>query len=83
MGIFDYFRSKKKTANIAKDRLQLVIAHERSTRNGPDYLPQLKQDLLNVIRKYVPIDEDQMSVLFDKQDSLEVLELNITLNEKP
>lgn len=55
MSLLDYFRSNKKqnTAQLAKERLQIIVAHERSSRGGPDYLPQLKQDLLDVIRKYV------------------------------
>ena len=81
MNIFDFLRSRKKetTASIAKERLQIIVAHERSTRGGPDYLPQLKQDLLDVIRKYVEISPDQVSVQLDKKDDLSVLELNIML----
>ena len=58
MSLLDYFRSNKKqnTAQLAKERLQIIVAHERSSRGGPDYLPQLKQDILDVIRKYVNID---------------------------
>ena len=52
MSLLDYFRSNKKqnTAQLAKERLQIIVAHERSSR-GPDYLPQLKQDILDVIRE--------------------------------
>ena len=82
MSLLDYFRSNKKqnTAQLAKERLQIIVAHERSNRNGPDYLPQLKQDLLDVIRKYVAISPDQVTVQLDKKDDLSVLELNIMLN---
>ena len=83
MGIFNFFRNRKPqaSANIAKERLQVVIAHERSDREGPDYLPMLKQDILEVIKKYVSIGEDQVSVQLDSQDDCDVLELNITLPE--
>ncbi|MDO2947850.1 cell division topological specificity factor MinE [Aeromonas simiae] len=84
MSLLDYFRSNKKqsTAQLAKERLQIIVAHERTSRGGPDYLPQLKQDILDVIRKYVEIDPDQVSVQLDKKSAeLSVLELNITFSD--
>lgn len=61
MSLLSYFRSPKiKTASLAKERLQIIVAHERSQRDTPDYLPQLKKDILEVIRKYVPISSDQV-----------------------
>ena len=82
MSFLDFFMRPRKenTAKMAKERLQIIVAHERSTRGGPDYLPQLKQDLLDVIRKYVAISADQVTVQLDKKDDLSVLELNIMLN---
>lgn len=83
MGIFSFFRSRNEdhSAKVAKDRLQVLIAHERTGRNGPDYLPMLKQDILNVIKKYVSVGEEQVSVQLDTQENCDVLELNITLPE--
>ena len=81
MSLLDFFLRPRKdnTARVAKERLQIIVAHERSTRGGPDYLPQLKQDLLDVIRKYVATSPDQVTVQLDKKDDLSVLELNIML----
>jgi len=82
MRFLDYFKSSKKnTASIAKERLQIIVAHERGQREQPDYLPQMQQEILDVIRKYVPIDQDQVQVQLDKSDSCSVLELNVTLPE--
>lgn len=83
MGIFSFFRSRNEdhSAKVAKDRLQVLISHERTGRNGPDYLPMLRQDILNVIKKYVSVDEEQVSVQLDTQENRDVLELNITLPE--
>lgn len=83
MGILSFFRSRNEdhSAKVAKDRLQVLIAHERTGRNGPDYLPMLKQDILNVIKKYVSVGEDQVSVQLETQENCDVLELNITLPE--
>jgi len=84
MGIFSFFRSRSedRSAKVAKDRLQVLIAHERTGRNGPDYLPKLKQDILDVIKKYVSVGEDQVVVQLDTQENCDVLELNITLPEE-
>ncbi len=82
MGIFRFFkRAEDTSATIARDRLQVLIAHQRSGRRGPDYLPQLKQDILDVIKKYVAVSDDSVSVELDTQDNCDVLELNITLPE--
>ncbi|MAL99776.1 cell division topological specificity factor MinE [Hydrocarboniclastica marina] len=83
MSFFDYFRSKKNnSASIAKERLQIIVAHERGQRDQPDYLPALQQELLEVIRKYVQIDDDQVQVQLDKNASCSVLELNVTLPDR-
>lgn len=84
MGILSFFRNRRDaspSAAVAKGRLQVLIAHERTNRNGPEYLPQLKQDIVDVIKKYVNVGEDQVMVKIDSQDNREVLELNITLPE--
>ncbi|MDX3774433.1 cell division topological specificity factor MinE [Chromatiaceae bacterium AAb-1] len=80
MSLLDYFRSSKKnTASTAKERLQIIVAHERKRRSGPDYLPQLERDILEVIRKYVDIPADQITVSLEhRSDELSVLELNVT-----
>ena len=72
---------KKKTASVAKERLQIILAHERSGRNArqPDYLPALQRDLIAVISKYVRIDPQDIKVNLERQDNLEVLEVKIEL----
>jgi len=83
MSFFDYFKTRKKSsASIAKERLQIIVAHERNTREQPDYLPELQQELLAVIRRYVEIEDDQVQVQLDRNDSCSVLELNVTLPEE-
>ncbi|BFM06463.1 cell division topological specificity factor MinE [Halioxenophilus aromaticivorans] len=83
MSIFDYFKSTKKdTASVAKERLQIIVAHERSQRAQPDYLPRLQKELLEVIRKYVEIEQDQIDVQLEKNNDCSVLELNIVLPER-
>jgi len=81
MSIIDYlFRSRpKNTASIAKERLQIIVSHERITRNGPDYLPMLRQEIVNVIAKYVQIDQNQVKVELERSGNCSILELNVTL----
>lgn len=83
MSLLDYFRSTKpSSASIAKERLQILVAHERSSRNQPSYLPKLQQELLAVIQKYVNVGQDAISVKFEQDDEQEVLELNIILPDE-
>ena len=80
MSLLDYFRSTKpSSASVAKERLQILVAHERSARNRPSYLPQLQQELLAVVQKYVNVGEDAISVNFEQDENQETLELNIVL----
>ena len=74
---------KKKTASVAKERLQIILAHERSGRSAgqPDYLPALQRELVAVISKYVKNNPEDLKVHFERQDDLEVLEVKIELPE--
>lgn len=83
MALVDFFLSgKKTTANVAKERLQIIVAERRKGDNAPHYLPQLKRDLLDVISKYVKIDPEMLSVQCEKKDGdISILELNVTLPE--
>lgn len=84
MSIFDFLLARKKvtSASIAKERLQIIVAHERGNRNQPDYLPALQEELIAVIRKYVHIDQDQVQVALENQGTCSILELNVTLPER-
>ena len=84
MGIFDYFKSKSEptSASVAKDRLQIIVAHERSRRTHPDYLEQMQQEIIAVIRKYVQIESDDVQIQLENTDDCSVLELNVTIPEK-
>ena len=76
-----FLGEKKKTATVAKERLQIILAHERSGRGSPraDYLPQLQAELMAVISKYVNISPEDIKVSLEKQANFEVLEVKIEL----
>ena len=82
MGLLDSFAAHPPTANVAKERLRIIVAQERSARGGPDYLPLLRRELLEVIRKYVNVDPDAVQINLEREDGHEVLELSVALPEK-
>ncbi len=73
------FVQKQKSAVVAKERLQLIIARERGSQGSPDFLPALQKELIQVISKYVNVDHDDIKVSLEKQGNFEVLEVNIVL----
>lgn len=80
MAILDWlFGSKPKSAAVAKERLQLIIAHERADHSPPNFLPALQKELVAVISKYVKVSDRDIKVNLEKQGNLEVLEVNIVL----
>jgi cell division topological specificity factor len=83
MSWMDYFRrtSPGATANLAKDRLQIIVAREGRSKSKATYLPQLRQELLQVLAKYEKIDLDQVTVTVESQGECEVLELNVILSD--
>jgi cell division topological specificity factor len=78
------FRAEKKSsAQTAKERLMVAVAYQRSgNANGPAYLPRMREELLGVVRKYVQVPDDAVQFTVQREDGLEVLELNITLPEQ-
>ncbi|CAG35397.1 cell division topological specificity factor MinE [Desulfotalea psychrophila] len=81
MSLFSFFKNEEKPSSAAraKERLQVVIAHERGAVERPDYLPQLQRDLLEVIKKYVDISEDKLDIKVDCIGGLSTLEVNVEL----
>jgi cell division topological specificity factor len=81
MALFDIFGKDKgpKSANIAKERLKVIVAHERRARNAPDFLPALQNDILAVIRKYVEIEQDQLQIDLNDDGNCSILEVNVNL----
>lgn len=83
MGILDFFKTKpKNTANVAKERLRIIVAQERAQRDSPDYLPTLRREILEVIKKYINVDPDAVLISVERDGDQEVLELTVTLPEK-
>jgi cell division topological specificity factor len=85
MSFMSFFVGEKKaSATVAKERLQIILAHERSGQGASraDYLPKLQEELLAVIRKYVAVSMSDVKVTLERQDDFEVLEVKIELPEQ-
>ncbi len=81
MRLFDLFRRSQKdqSAETAKQRLQVLMTLERSGTGVPDFLPLLQQELLDVVRKYVEIDQKNLKVDIERHDGFSMLEVNVEL----
>jgi cell division topological specificity factor len=80
MGILDFLKRKPEpTAVVAKERLRIIVAQERSTRGAPDYLPLLRNELLEVIKKYVNVDLEAININVERDSGHEILELSVAL----
>ena len=83
MSLLDFLRPRtKNTANIARERLRIIVAQERAQRGSPDYLPLLRREILEVIKKYVNVDPDAVLINVERDGDHEVLELSVALPEK-
>lgn len=80
MSLLELLRFKSKSsASTAKERLQIVVSHQRANDNKPNFLPQLHKELLEVISRYTKIDKDKINVQMQNEGDFSVLELNITI----
>jgi cell division topological specificity factor len=82
MGLLDLFRKPTKSAGLAKERLRIIVAQERSSRGAPDYLPLLRREILEVIHRYVNIDPDAVQVSVGREEGQDVFELSVSLPVK-
>ena len=82
MSIFDFLKPKKNTAQTAKNRLQIIIAQERSSAGAPDYMPLLRREILEVISKYVAVEADAVKVDLIKDGEHDVLDISVSLPER-
>lgn len=76
---FDFFKKRrKKSADTAKERLQIILAHERLSNKAP-FLDDLRKDIIKVISKYVEIDPKSIEVNLQRDNSMEILEISVPM----
>src|SRR6516165_8695001 len=81
MGLLGFlFSERRNTAVIARDRLKIVLAHERASREAPDFLPVLQKELLDVVGRYVEIRGDMIRVNLDRSGEISLLEINVEID---
>jgi cell division topological specificity factor len=81
MGILEFFFPRRdQSATVAKERLQIVLAHERTGRSAPDFMPLLQKDLIEVVGRYVEVDSEMIKVNLGRQGGTSVLEINIEVD---
>jgi cell division topological specificity factor len=76
MNLLELFR-KKTTAPVARDRLQVLLAHERSVIGKSDLLATLQEEILAVIAKHVTVDRDAVQIKLDRGASFSTLEIDV------
>ena len=74
------FPPHRNSASVAKERLKIVLAHERAGRDAPDFLPKLQKELIDVVGRYVEISDDMIRVNLGKAGETSLLEINIEID---
>ncbi len=78
MSMFGWFR-RASSAPVARERLQILLAHERGVRGQSDLLAILREEILAVIEKHVPIERDNVQIKMDRGDVVSLLEIDIEI----
>jgi cell division topological specificity factor len=74
------FPERRSSAAVARERLKIVLAHERASRDAPDFLPILQKELLDVVGRYVEIRSDMLRVNLGKEGDTSLLEINVEID---
>lgn len=78
MSILSFFR-RQATAPIARDRLQILLSHERTIAGGSDLVAVLREEILAVIKKHVQVDQEKVQVKMERGESVSMLEVDIEI----
>lgn len=81
MSLLNFFRRRDPSASIAKERLQIVLAHERAGRSAPDFLPLLQKEILAVVAKYLDVSDEMIKIHLEKVGETSMLEINVELDK--
>jgi len=79
MSILRLFSSRSASAPVARERLQILLAHERGMRGQPDLLMRLREEILAVVSRHVALDPDKVIVKMDRGKHVSMLEVDIEL----
>jgi cell division topological specificity factor len=78
MNVFKLFR-RGGSAPVARERLQILLAHERKASNQPDLLNVLREEILAVVAKHISLEPDRVHIRMDRGDPVSILEVDIEI----
>ncbi len=81
MNVFRFFR-RGGSAPVARERLQILLAHERKASSQPDLLNVLREEILAVVARHISLEPDRVTVRMDRGDPVSVLEVDIEIPNK-
>jgi cell division topological specificity factor len=76
--MFGLFR-RRSSAPVARERLQILLAHERGMRGQSDLLAILREEILAVIERHIPVERDNVQIKMDRGDAVSLLEIDIEI----
>lgn len=79
MNLLNWFQKRSSSAPVARERLQILLAHERAVRGRPDLLAMLREEILAVVTKHVAVEQDKIQVTMNRGDDISTLEIDIEL----
>ena len=77
MNLLNWF--SRGSAPIARERLQILLAHERNERHQPDLLGVLREEILTLISRHVSFDPDKVQIKMDRGKSVTTLAVDIEI----
>jgi cell division topological specificity factor len=83
MSLLRFFSNRNPSATVARERLQILLAHERSLVGQSDLVVRLREEILAVISRHVTLDPDKVVVKMDKGKHVSTLEVDIELPNEP
>jgi cell division topological specificity factor len=78
MSLFNLFR-RRGSAPVARERLQILLAHERAARGQPDLLAVLQSEIMAVIAKHVSVEHENVQVRMDRGITVSTLEIDVEI----
>ena len=77
MNLFGFLKPRQTTAPVARERLQILLAHERAISGGSDLMATLKEEIIAVIARHFPLEREKVQVKLDRGDAFSTLEIDI------
>jgi cell division topological specificity factor len=77
----DYFRTRPRSADIAAERLKIILSHERRGVNAP-LIEEMKEEIMQVVSKFIDVDTEHIEVRLTEDADIEMLEVTVPFNRQ-